>query len=168
MFALPAARIPVRHPESRLLGGEMYAAGSLPAAVLASGTTPWRAVCHSLGCLVGGTEVLMRWASPHWPAVEVGASARPHLRDSNPGAATGDRVTRGSLRDIRGLRRRFRVHVHAELVALPWDIGPGAQVRAKKRCCWMLDRCWWGFRCFSVHVRWMGETVVNMMPDTSK
>ena len=81
---------------------------------------------------VGGTKVLMGWAcSPHRPAVEVGASTRPSPRDGNPGAATGDRVTRGSLRGHRGLRRWFRVHVHAELVALPWDIGPGAQVWAK-------------------------------------
>ena len=39
VFASPAARIPVRHPETRLLGGEMYAVGSLPTLVLASGTT---------------------------------------------------------------------------------------------------------------------------------
>ena len=38
----------------------------------------------------------------------------------------------GPFGDIRGLRRRYRVHVHAALVALPWDIGPGAQVRANK------------------------------------
>ena len=62
----------------------------------------------------------------------MGAFTRPSPRDGYPGAATGDRVTRGSLRGHRGLRRWFRVHVHAELVALPWDIGPGAQVWAKK------------------------------------
>ena len=39
----------------------------------------------------------------------------------------------GPYGDIRGLRRWFRVHVHAELVALPWDIGPGAQVWANKK-----------------------------------